>query len=246
MAHITIANQIPESVHWSDALSCRYLINGCVDIWRINIRENLKAFDILHSALNAEEITRANRFFYEKDKNRHIVGHGAMRIILGRYLNQSPSSIEFEYEMNKKPFIANKINLHFNLSHSGNWILLAIANSPVGVDTELINPAFEYKDVMEGYFSPPEIRFISKDKSAERFYLLWTRKEAQIKGTGKGLDENIKLIPGLAGTYHIDEDVISSDLEWLISSFNLDEEHIASVAASPLTQELRFWIADFR
>jgi 4'-phosphopantetheinyl transferase len=195
--------------------------------------------------LSAEEITRADRFFYEKDKNRHVIGHGAMRIILGKYLNQSPSSVEFELEMNKKPFVVNKINLHFNLSHSGDWVLLAIANSPVGVDTELMNPDFEYRDVMEGYFTPAEISFINKGTSVERFYLLWTRKEAQIKGTGKGLDENIKLIPGLAGTYHIDEDVISSDLDRLINSFSLDEDHIASVAANLLTPELRFWNADF-
>src|SRR4051794_37208550 len=105
MAHITIVNQIPENVHWSDASSCRYLINSCTDIWRINIRNNLKVIDGLRAVLNDDEVTRANRFFYEKDKNRHIIGHGAARIILGRYLNQSPSSIEFEYELNKKPFI---------------------------------------------------------------------------------------------------------------------------------------------
>ncbi|HEY4326092.1 MAG TPA: 4'-phosphopantetheinyl transferase superfamily protein [Mucilaginibacter sp.] len=245
MSRITIVNQNPESVHWSDMASCQYSIDAGVDIWRINIADNLKVIDDLSSVLSNDEIARANRFFYTKDKNRHIVGHGAMRIILGRYLNQSPSSIEFEYESNKKPFITNKIEIHFNLSHSGDWVLLAIANSPIGVDTELINPGFEYKDVMEGYFNPAEIGFINEGKSAERFYLLWTRKEAQIKGTGKGLDENIKLVPGLAGTYNIDLDVISSDFDWLISSFELDEQHIASVAADPLTREIRFWDVDF-
>jgi 4'-phosphopantetheinyl transferase len=243
MAHITIQN--PETVHWSDASSCRYLIDNCVDIWRINIPDNLKAYNSLHSVLSDEEISRANRFFYERDKNRHVVGHGAMRIILGKYLSQSPSAIEFEFETNKKPFVVNEMNLHFNLSHSGDWVLLAIANSPVGVDTELMNPAFEYRDVMEGYFTPNEIGFINSGKSAELFYLLWTRKEAQIKGTGKGLDENIKLIPGLAGTYYIDQNVISSDLDWRINSFNLDEDHIASIAANPRTQEIRFWNVDF-
>ncbi|HEY2583014.1 MAG TPA: 4'-phosphopantetheinyl transferase superfamily protein [Mucilaginibacter sp.] len=245
MAHIIIANQTLESVQWSDMASCQYSIDGGVDIWRINIGDNLKVIENLHSVLSADEITRANRFFYSKDKNRHIVGHGAIRIILGRYLNQSPSSIEFEYEANKKPFIVNKMGLHFNLSHSGDWVLLAIANSPIGVDVELINPGFEYKDVMEGYFSPVEVNYINKGNSAERFYLLWTRKEAQIKGTGKGLDENIKLIPGLAGTHNIDQDVISSDDDWLINSFNLDEQHVASVATNPLTREIRFWDVDF-
>jgi 4'-phosphopantetheinyl transferase len=99
---------------------------------------------------------------------------------------------------------------------------------------------------MEGYFNYEEINFINEEKSAERFFLLWTRKEAQIKATGKGLDENIKLIPGLTGTHYINNDAITSYKNWVISSFSLSEQYIASVAANPLTDKIRFWDVDFQ
>ena len=245
MTQIKITNHYPDNIKWISASSCEYSLNKNVDIWRINVTSNLKSIDNLLSVLSADEIARANRFFHMKDKNRHIISHGAMRNILGKYLHQHPSLIEFKDGINKKPYITNKTGLHFNLSHSEDWILLAIANSEIGVDTELINNSFEYKDVMEVYFNTDEINFINEDKSAERFFLLWTRKEAQIKATGKGLDENIKLIPGLIGTHHINNE-ISLYKDWIISSFNLNEQYIASVAVNPLIDEIRFWDIDFQ
>jgi 4'-phosphopantetheinyl transferase len=245
MGQIKIANHYPDKIQWINASSCGYSINKNIDIWRINVNSNLKSIDNLFSVLNPDEIARANRFFHIRDKNRHIISHGAMRYILGRYLNQPPSLIEFKDEINKKPYIVNKAGLHFNLSHSGDWILLGIANSEIGIDTELINYSFEYKDVMEGYFNDEEINFINEEKSPERFFLLWTRKEAQIKATGKGLDENIKIIPGLIGTHHVNND-ISLHKDWVISSFSLSEQYIASVAANPLTDKIRFWDVDFQ
>src|SRR5258708_14472218 len=246
MAQIKIIDKQPDNLNWKNASSCEYLINNNIDIWRINVSSNLKSINNLLSVLSPDEIARANRFFHVRDKNRHIISHGVMRNILGRYLNQSPSLIEFKDGINKKPFIKNKTSLHFNLSHSGDWILLAVAKSEIGVDTELINFDFEYKDVMEVYFNNDEINFINEEKSADRFFLLWTRKEAQIKATGKGLDENIKLIPGLIGTHHINNDEISLYKEWVISSFNLNEQYIASVAVNPLIEEIRFWDIDFQ
>jgi 4'-phosphopantetheinyl transferase len=244
MGHIKIINHYPDNVQWVNASSCKYLIKNNIDIWRINISSNLLLIDDFLSILSPDEIARANRFFYLRDKNRHIISHGAMRNILGRYLNQQPSLLEFEYGFNKKPYIINKASLHFNLSHSGDWILLGVSNSEIGVDTELVKSDFDYKDIMEDYFSIEEINFINEGKSPERFFLLWTRKEAQIKGTGKGLDENIRLIPGLDGIHHINHDVIASVNDWLISSFNLNEHYIASVAANPMTEEIKFWDLD--
>jgi 4'-phosphopantetheinyl transferase len=236
MGQVKIINHYPENIDWMKASSCEYLINNHTDIWRINISSNIPIIDNLLPVLKPEEITRANRFFYARDKNRYIISHGAMRNILGKYLNQQPSLVEFEYGINEKPYINNEAGLHFNLSHSGDWALLAIANSEIGVDTELIKYDFDYKDIMDGYFGEDEINYINEDRSAERFFLLWTRKEAQIKATGKGLSDDIKLIPGLAGMHRN-----SNAEDWLINSFNLTEHYIASVAANPLTNEIKFW-----
>jgi 4'-phosphopantetheinyl transferase len=245
MAQINITDIHANDLKWENASSCEYLINKNIDIWRINVNSNLKSTDNLFRVLSADEIAKANRFFRERDKTRHIISHGAIRNILGKYLNQPPSLIEFKDGINKKPYIINKTGLHFNLSHSADWIILAISNWEIGADVELINYSFEYKDVMEGYFSDEEINFINEAQSTDRFFLLWTRKEVQIKATGKGLDDNIKLIPGLAGTHMINNDAMSSSNDWTINSFSLAEQYIASVAANPSIEKLRFWDVDF-
>src|ERR1700676_3533243 len=116
MSQIKIANHYPDNIQWTNASSCGYSLNKNIDIWRINVSSNLKSIDNLLSVLSPDEIARANRFFHLRDKNRHIISHGAMRNILGKYLNLQPSSIEFKDGINKKPYISNKTGLHFNLS----------------------------------------------------------------------------------------------------------------------------------
>jgi len=245
MPEINIVNTHQDNVRWMHASTCKYLINNNVDVWKISVSSNLSLTDSFSAVLSQDEIARGNRFFYPRDRNRHIITHGALRQILGNYLNRAPSTIEFGVGINKKPFVIDNTGIYFNLSHSGDWILLAIGKSEVGVDTELIKRDFEYSDIVEGYFSKDEINFINTGKSAEGFYLLWTRKEALIKATGQGLDENIKAIPGLVGNYSLKPDILISPGHWLITSFNLNEQYIASLAINPTIEEINFLEADF-
>jgi len=246
MGLIKIHNRYLEDITWTNADSCGFaLTNNDIDIWRINISDNLPLLTSFLSIIQPGEIARANKYFHIKDKNRFIISRGALRYILGKYLNRTPNSIEFGIGENKKPHIINS-DLHYNISHSGDWILCAISNSEIGADTELINHDFKYRDVIEDNFSSDEVNYIRQNLSVERFFMLWTRKEALTKATGKGLDEDLKLIPCLDGVHPAQSDVIASVCDWLISSFKLHEQYIASVASNTLLNEIRFWDIDFK
>ena len=248
MSLIKISSRYLDHINWVNSKGFDFVTDNKADIWRINISSNLFFLDHFLSVMQPTEIARANRYFQAKDKNRFIISRGALREILGKYLNQSPSSIEFAEGANKKPYIksTDKTDLHYNISHSGDWILLAIANSEIGADTEQVNPAYHYHEVLQDNFSRDEINYIEQGISAERFFMLWTRKEALTKATGKGLDEYLKLIPCLDGIHLAESSVISSTNDWLISSFELHEQYIASLAVNTIIEEIRFFDVYFK
>ncbi len=75
----------------------------------------------LARTLSPDEIERALRFHFEKDRNRFVTGRGLLREALGWLLEADPASIVFSYGERGKPQLADSINgqfLHFNVSHS--------------------------------------------------------------------------------------------------------------------------------
>lgn len=245
MPIINITNRYLDDIKWTGAALCRFTTGNNADIWRICVSENLAFCNSFLAAMQPEEISRANRYFYTADRNRYIISRGALRSILGKYLNQPPASIKFGVGINKKPYIINNDEVHFNVSHSGNWVLLAIANSAIGADTELIKDDFDYHEIIKENFSLHEINYINQNQLPHCFYKLWTRKEALLKATGKGIDDNLKLIPALNGAHTIDGVLISSTAHWIVNSFMLYEQYAASVAVCAQTGANRFWHTDF-
>jgi 4'-phosphopantetheinyl transferase len=247
MSSVKISNQYLEKINWQSSIECGFVTGNAVDIWRICVSSNLLFLKPFLAIMHPEEIERADRYFHLKDKNRHIVCRGALRVILGKYLNISPVLVEFGIGTNQKPFVknSNTINIRYNISHSGDYILIAIANNDVGADIELINNDFDYQDIIGEHFNAEEIDFIKQDNSAERFFMLWTRKEALLKATAKGLDDDLKLVCSMDGTHPISGSTISTKNDWKINSFNLNPQYIASIAINPSVIASRYWDIDF-
>ncbi len=247
MSSIKIRIRYLNDVTWVDSTACDFLVNSNrTDVWRINISSNLSMLDNFLTILHPGEISRANKYYQTKDRNRFIISRGALRIILGKYLNTQPVLIEFKTGINKKPYInTNHAQLCYNISHSGDWILLGISNSEIGADTEQVNFTFNYKDVLQDNFSSAEIEHINQSSSLDRFFLLWTRKEALTKATGKGLDNDLKSIPCLDGIHTGQSSTISTVEDWQISSFELSGNYLASVAHNIKIVTMRFWDIHF-
>jgi 4'-phosphopantetheinyl transferase len=246
MRSITVYNQYLADITWLNAETCSFSISNNLDIWKIGVSSNISLIDDFLIMLTPDEITRANRFYQLKDRNRFIVSRGALRLILGKYLNQSSSNVEFGIGENSKPYIksGNPLNLQYNLSHSGDGILLAVSNSAIGADIEFINQSFGFNEVLDDNFSIDEINYINEENSVDRFFRLWTRKEALTKATAQGLDGDLRLIPGLDGTHVIQPGIIASNANWLIKTFALNNQYIASIASAPFVNKISFWDLD--
>jgi 4'-phosphopantetheinyl transferase len=165
-----------------------------IHVWRASLDLNRPRAQGLEHTLTPDEVGRAKRYRFPKDRERFIVARGLLRAILGRYLNTAPAQLRFCYGPSGKPAVAAQSGgngIHFNLSHSHNLALYAVArNRRVGIDLEHIHPIPEISGVVEQFFSSQEkavFRALAPDKQLAAFFRCWTRKEAYIKARGQGL-----------------------------------------------------------
>lgn len=164
-------------------------------LFKIKISTFLNEISSFHLILSEQEITRASRFLKQEDKENYLVRKYALRMVLSKFLQHPPAEIQYQQTANKKPAINN---LHFNTSHTKGYAIISISTESTGTDIEYLNPDFDYSNLLPLCFSAEESRFISLgDAMQQNFYILWTRKEALIKATGEGLNENLAVIPSL-------------------------------------------------
>lgn len=152
---------------------------------------NATNFENLHNKLSkhlsTRELERANKFMFANDNKTYTVCHAILRLILARLLKASSSLLDFEYEENGKPFINNK-EIEFNLSHSKSHCVIAISPLQLGIDIEVPKKLVNFDDVVKKVFTQKEQDLIyTSSDPAKTFFTFWTRKEAVIKATGKGI-----------------------------------------------------------
>jgi 4'-phosphopantetheinyl transferase len=166
------------------------MTKGTVHVWTVGLDAEPDRVSQLLASLSGEERVRAARLRTTELRLRFIVAHGAVRSILGSYLNVGPEQVTFEVTRLGKPSIAGS-HLTFNLSHSDGLALCAVAQGGhLGIDVERIRPLLDADGIAKRYFAPKEASAYAACPETERsavFFSTWTRKEAFLKATGLGL-----------------------------------------------------------
>lgn len=169
------------------------LDTNTVYLWLIDINQEIETIDQLSLLLSKAEMDRANRFVFEKDKQRYIITHSILRLVLSKIISIEPLSIQFTSKKRDKPYLNHPEHqdVHFNLSHSGRYIIIALAlKTELGIDIEFINPALDRDQMVQSFCSKQEIETYQQlpaDIKRKAFYTCWSRKEAFIKAIGEGL-----------------------------------------------------------
>ncbi|MES2109204.1 MAG: 4'-phosphopantetheinyl transferase superfamily protein [Bacteroidota bacterium] len=246
MSAITITNKFITDIDWLEPSACPFKVGDGIDVWSISFNPLLPVPDTCLAVISADDVARANKFYQQKDRNRFMISRWILRTILAKYIHLQPVEIEFESGKNKKPHVKNagRQNLHYNMSHSSGNILLAVSDKVLGADIEFINTDFGYSDVLADNFSPPEVSYINEAEHINRFFTLWTRKEAITKATAQGLDCDLRQLPALDGLHIVEAGIIASDDDWLINSFLIGEKYAASIASSVSPGALQFFQLD--
>lgn len=157
-------------------------------VWSLDVDEAARGRLFAH--LSEDEVARALRFVFDRDRHRYVVARGRMREILARILGTTAAALRFSYSVHGKPSLsAAGAQLHFNLSHSDGLAALGVSHTrELGVDVEHERPLKE--DIAERFFSIGEVaalRALPESEQLEAFYRCWTRKEAVVKAIGEGL-----------------------------------------------------------
>lgn len=230
-----ISNAFSNSYRWE----VESLAEG-VHAWLVDISEHRSLLPEATVFLQEEEQERANKFRREGDRNRFILGRIVLRKLLGELLQCPPQKIPIVLSKHKKPVLAGASEglYHFSVSHSENYILIGISRNEVGVDIEHIDPAFDYKNVMQYSFNEEEIAFVREHL---HFYLLWTRKEALLKATGKGLTSKLSRITALDGRQEIAQDIIDSRNNYTIDSLSINDNYVASICREEKSGKLNLY-----
>jgi 4'-phosphopantetheinyl transferase len=178
--------------------------NG-IHLWRIPVQawESPRGGfrEWLMEWLTPPEQARAARFAREEDRVRFQLGRAATRCILGRYLALPAGQIRIEAGPHGKPQVGGvpaDRAVHFNLSHSGGWILVAFARSfALGIDVETLTAQRLSPELIEHVMCAGEreaLQALPREQRAAAFFKCWTSKEAFLKGLGAGLSVSLRAI----------------------------------------------------
>jgi 4'-phosphopantetheinyl transferase len=229
---------------------------GEVHVWRISL--DVEA-DPLQPLLSPDERQRAARFHRDEHRRRYVAAHGALRIILGAYLEAAPESLAFEIGEHGKPSLREPFGpagtrVEFNLSHSADLALLAVAHDhPVGVDVERWSEV-EHLELAERFFSRAERDALrSLANVAEHldagFFAAWTRKEAYLKATGYGIARglhhfDVTLAPSVEAALLADRRDATATQRWTMRSFVPAKGYSGAVVAAAPLRNLMLFDAD--
>ena len=149
----------------------------------------------LYGCLAGDEKQRADRHYFERHRQRSCTSRGLLRHILSRYCPAvAPQDWKLQVNRYGRPQIespATGTPLSFNVSHSGDHLVVAVACIPeLGVDVEQVAPRRHLMRIARRHFSGPEYQALlalPAQAQLSRFFDLWTLKEAYIKARGMGL-----------------------------------------------------------
>lgn len=222
-----------------------------VHVWRLTLDRPIERFIEL---LQADERARANRFHFAKDRNHFAIARGFLRLLLGRYLQSDPKQLQFSYGAWGKPALAGEFRdsvLRFNMSHSHGIALYAITEErEIGVDVEYVRADFASGDIAQRFFSPFEVSVLCglpADDRVAAFFKCWTRKEAYIKATGRGMSQpldgfDVTFGPGENAALIRNED--GAPERWTMVDVEVGPGYAGAVAVEGRLTGIRYWNAD--
>lgn len=228
----------PEGLEWRRCSSAPEPDAGTIDIWRADVRE-LPESAPWHARWG-EKMSHA----MGPVRQLRIASRLLLDSVLSRYLSCAPEDIIILREPNGRPYVPGAA-FDFNLSHSGHWVLLAVATgTQLGVDVEQIRLDRDLVAIAQRYFSESEAREIERardlDEQARCFYGLWTAKEAALKARGTGIAN------GLADTNRTSAGRIRliDGEEMHLRQLTIEGKYAVAVAwGDPPTRQLRFFHA---
>lgn len=146
--------------------------------------------------LSEAEAQRAREIKHEAVRKRFILSRSLRREMLCGCLGCPPSDLKFIEDQEGKPRLVDAGRWDFNVSHAGDYIVIAVDEGPVGVDLEVKREVREMAAIVERYFHQDEAAAwvkLEELRREEAFFVLWSAREAAMKCVGLGLARGMEI-----------------------------------------------------
>ena len=248
----SVSNPGNDGVRWLRPAAWPRLDIAAVHVWRIYLPNVLPRLAHIGDVLTAEEYAHARAILSPRDRSQFLAGRTALRVVLSGYLGIGASEIVFEYGPHGKPALApdcRRNGITFNLSHSHDWIVCAIARGrAVGVDVEYRRPGVDFGAMAERVLSTLERRALHKLPLREQeklFFDTWARKEAYVKALGQGVFypfANMALAVGAGLSPRLlDAPAESHPARWSFNDLPIGADYAAALAVDGPAPALSLW-----
>ncbi len=200
-------------------------------------------YEKIYARASEERKQRAERYRSAEDAKRCILAEALLRFSLKEACGYT-EQIVIQYHEHGKPFIKDLENFSYNISHSGEWVVVAytydetgtVKDTKVGVDVEKIREFTNCEKLTIRFFAKEEQEYIFSVKSdaerAGRFTEVWTLKESYLKYLGCGLSQSLESFAVDAATGQIQDASGKRVADVSAGSFVLGEEYYVSVCSN--------------
>lgn len=222
-----------------------------IHIWKARLDQPDYFAQKMEGILSEDELSRARKYYFNKDTLHFVVSRGILRILLGNYLDLKPEELIFQYGTYGKPYLEG--SLQFNTSHShGIAVYAFVYDAFIGIDIEYIRYIPDYEEIFSRFFSNYEksiFKRIPEDQKLTSFFRCWTLKEAYIKAVGCGLSNplshfDVSYAPGEpAGLLRISGSFYKA-LKWCLKDFMPFSGYAGAIAVEN-KKEKRNWTFHF-
>ena len=237
-----------DPVVWSSPPNLLELCEREVHVWRASLECVPELARQLEANLSDDEITRAGRFQFVRNREFFIAGRGILRELAGAYLRMAPSELRFQYGPEGKPSICSKNSdeqVRFNLSRTQGTALYTFARGrEVGIDVESIRSDVAKEAIAERFFTQretAELRTLPTELQAEGFFNCWTRKEAYVKARGQGLQIPLDSFDVTLRPREPAQFVQGVDSRWNLFAFSPGPDYAAALVFDGVPCEVLFF-----
>ncbi|NLX92541.1 MAG: 4'-phosphopantetheinyl transferase superfamily protein [Clostridiales bacterium] len=163
------------------------------EVFAVELEQGIDAstFDFLLQFVQEGKREHIHKMKIKRDKDLSLTGDILAKLAIKKVFGIPFAEIKFDLTQAGKPYVFNRCDVHFNISHSGNRVVCAVHDKPVGIDIqkmkeprlEALAKRFFTQKEQECFFStPPDTRKV-------QFFKIWTAKESYIKFLGTGMKD---------------------------------------------------------
>jgi 4'-phosphopantetheinyl transferase len=174
---------------------------GECQLWWLSLADARPRLERLVGLLLPEERARIPAL---RQPEQFIASRSALQLTLAAHLGIRPGEVRIDRscvrckQQHGKPRLASQGRqpLEFSVAHSGEWLIMAVMTGiGIGVDIEQVTGAFPVMTLAPHVLTVEECAELAAEppnQQAKSFFRYWTRKEAVVKATGRGLETPLR------------------------------------------------------